>query len=148
MENKYTGPERRRFLRLDYVTPLAYKICRQETISKLLKGYTVDISQAGVLCRIKEYVNKDDILWLSFDRATLSICAELDKRCFIYQNGIIGKVVRVEQRQDGDYNVGVQFITRVEENKTFIFPKIYFTKDSSSLNNESEEDLDENNGEI
>ncbi|MDD5156247.1 MAG: hypothetical protein PHF11_07195, partial [Candidatus Omnitrophica bacterium] len=49
------------------------------------------------------------------DKATLRICQELEKNCFIYQAGIIGKVVRVENREDATYNVGVQFITRREE---------------------------------
>ena len=33
----------------------------------------------------------------------------------IYQNGIIGKVVRTEVRPDGSCEVGVQFITREEK---------------------------------
>jgi hypothetical protein len=57
-EDKYKGSERRQFLRLDYVTPLAYKICKEETIHKLLQGYTSNISPAGLLCNIKEKVKK------------------------------------------------------------------------------------------
>jgi len=74
MEDNYNGPERREFVRLDCVTPLACKVCKKETIDTLLKGYTSNISPAGLLCDIKERVNKDDILWLSFDRSVLSIC--------------------------------------------------------------------------
>ena len=124
----YCGKERRQFVRLDYTTPLAYKVCKKETISKLFQGYTKNISQAGLLCNIKDKVRKNDILWLSFDRAVLSICEDLEKRSFIYQNGIIGKVVRVEPKEDGTYNVGIQFITRQEKNLTHIYPKIYFLK--------------------
>ena len=36
----------------------------------LLQGYTVNVSQAGLLCNIKERVNLEDILWLSFIRAS------------------------------------------------------------------------------
>jgi len=112
MENT---PERREFIRLDYSTPLAYKICKKETISKLLEGYTSNISSAGLLCNVKETVNTEDIIWLSFDRGVLSICAELEKRVFIYQNGIIAKVVRVEEKGDANFDVGVKFITRQEQ---------------------------------
>lgn len=131
MKNSYKGPERRQFVRLDYVTPLTYKVCKNKTIYKLLQGYTSNISQAGLLCNIKdkdtkEKVNKDDILWLSFDRSILSICEELDKRCLIYQSGIIAKVVRTEHKSDGSYNIGVKFITREEKNLTNIYPKIHF----------------------
>lgn len=126
MEEIYNGPERRQFIRLDYSTPLDYKVCKQETLTKLLQGYTSNVSEAGLLCNIKNKVNKDDILWLVFDRATLSICEEMEKRALIYQNGIIGKVVRIEPKDLGDYNVGIQFITREEKNLSHIYPKIHF----------------------
>ena len=123
---EYKGEERRNFMRLDYRALLAYKVCREETINKLLQGYTADISRSGLLCNIKDRVNKDDILWLSFDRGTLNIFEEIERRSLIYQNGIIGKVVRIEQRNDDTYNVGVQFITREEKNSTNIYPKFHF----------------------
>jgi c-di-GMP-binding flagellar brake protein YcgR len=121
----YAGPERREFIRLDYVSPMGLKVCSIETISKLLSGYTSDISQAGLLCSVKEKVSQDDILWLSFDRSTLEFCRELEKRVLVYQNGVIGKVVRVELKDD-NYNVGVRFITVEEKNSTHIYPKIHF----------------------
>jgi hypothetical protein len=126
MEDNYNGPERREFVRLDCVTPLACKVCKKETIDTLLRGYTSNISPAGLLCDIKERVNKDDILWLSFDRSVLSICEELENRVFIYQNGIIGKVVRIMPRDNGVYGLGIQFITREEQNLTHIYPTVHF----------------------
>jgi calcineurin-like phosphoesterase family protein len=126
MNNSYTGMERREFLRLDYATPLAYKVCKEETISKLLNGYTVNISEAGLLCNIKDTVKPEDILWLSFDKSILFICEEIESRTLIYQNGIIGKVVRIENNTDGSFSVGVKFITREEKNLTNIYPQIYF----------------------
>jgi len=105
---------RRAFSRVDYAAPLAYKVCNKETISKLLQGYTSNISEAGILCNIRESVNPDDILWLSFDRSTLDICAELEKRALIYQNGVIGKVVRIEPKGLDNFDVGIRFLTREE----------------------------------
>ena len=115
MNNGYQGVERRQFRRIEYVTPLDYKICKPEIIEKLLQGYIADISPAGLLCNIKEKVNAGDILWLSFGRDTLDICHELEKRSFIYQHGVIGKVVRISGNQHGHYQVGVKFITREEK---------------------------------
>jgi len=126
MMKKYSGPERRKFVRLDYVTPLACKVCNKKTLTKLLDGYTTDISQGGLLCNIKDKVKKGDIVWLSFDRSTLGICEELDKRSLIYQNGVIGKVVRIENKNNKSFNVGIQFITREEKNLTNIYSKIHF----------------------
>jgi hypothetical protein len=112
LENK---SERREFSRIDYAAPLAYKVCNKNTISKLLEGYTSNISQAGILCNIREAVNPDDILWLSFDRGTLDICSELEKRALIYQNGIIGKVIRIEPKGLDNFDVGIKFLTREEK---------------------------------
>lgn len=98
-EKKYSGPERRQFVRLDYITPVAFKVCKKSTISKLFQGYSMDISRAGLMCNIKDKVKKDDIVWLSFDRTTLTICEDLEKRSLIYQNGVVGKVVRVEHKK-------------------------------------------------
>lgn len=126
MENIYGGQERREFTRINYTEPLAYKVCSKETISKILEGYIADISQAGLLCNIRQKVSIEDILWLSFDRATLVICAEVEKRSLIYQNGIVGKVVRIEPRQDNTYDVGIRFITREEKNLTNIYPRVKF----------------------
>ena len=128
MKKKYTGPERRRFLRLIHIVPLAYKVCKKATVSKLLKGYTSNISQSGLLCSIKEKIKKDDIIWLSFERTTLSFCESLEKKVLIYQKGILGKVVRVRHKQNGTYDAGIQFITREEKNLTHIYPKIHFVE--------------------
>ena len=125
-EENYQGPERRKFIRLEHVTPLSYKVCNPEIIAKLLEGYTGDVSEAGLFCSLKNKVNPGEIVWLSFDRSTLIVCEELEKRSLIYQNGIIGKVVRVEEENGGDFSVGVQFITREEKNDTHIYPKIHF----------------------
>ncbi|MFA5118117.1 MAG: PilZ domain-containing protein [Candidatus Omnitrophota bacterium] len=122
----YGGPERRQFVRLDYITPLAYKVCKKETVSKLLQGYTTDISQSGILCKIKEKVSKDDILWLSFDRNVLNVCEDIEKKSFIYQNGVVGKVVRIESINTDSYTVGLQFVTREEKNLTNIYPQTFF----------------------
>jgi hypothetical protein len=119
---------RREFLRFDYITPIAYKVCSPETLSKLLEGYTTNVSQTGLLCNLTQKVQKDDILWLSFDRATLNVCSELERNSLIYQNGVIGKVVRIEEKNDSNFAVGIQFITREEPNLTNIYPKVHFLK--------------------
>ena len=116
MYNIENTPERREFARIDCAAPLAYKICNKETISRLLQGYTSNISEAGLLCNIRETVNTNDILWLSFDRRVLDTCEELEKRVLIYQNGIIGKVVRVEPKGYDNFDVGIKFLTREEQN--------------------------------
>lgn len=133
-DNSTQGQDRRQFVRLEFSAPLGYKVCKQETVSKLLNGYTSNVSIAGLLCRLAEKVNIDDILWLCFDRATLAICAELEKNAFIYQNGVVGKVVRIDPDAQGDYQVGVRFITREETNLTHVYPLIHFLSQDKGQN--------------
>ena len=115
MKLNYKGEDRRGFERVDFSAPLQYKICRKETISKLLEGYTSNVSQTGLLCVVNSEVKVNNILWLNFDRGTLHFCSDLERRCFIYQKGVIGKVVRVLPRKKGDFEVGIKFITREEK---------------------------------
>ncbi|MDD5079200.1 MAG: PilZ domain-containing protein [Candidatus Omnitrophica bacterium] len=121
MKNFYEGPERREFIRLNFNTPLAYKVCKAETLEKLLEGYTVNLSNSGLLCNIKNRVDIEDILWLSFDRSVLITCEEIEKSSLIYQSGIVGKVVRINDKDNGTFDIGVKFITRQEKNPVAMF---------------------------
>lgn len=132
MENNYHGSERREFARLTYSKPLAYKVCKQETLSKILEGYTVNVSQAGLLCNIKDKVSLEDILWLSFDKSVLIICSEMERKSLIYQNGVIGKVVRIDITENQTYDIGIKFITRVEKDDKRIESSIYFLKNEET----------------
>lgn len=125
----YSGRERRKFVRLDYLAPLAYKVCKKSTITKILKGYTSNISQSGLLCNVRGKVKKNDIMWISFNRDMLSICTDIETKSLIYQNGIVGKVIRTKHKRNGSYDVGIQFITREEKNLTNIYPKVYFLEE-------------------
>lgn len=138
MKKNYKGKERRKFFRLDYSTPLACKVCKKKTVSRLLEGYTANISEAGLLCNIKDRVKKKDLLWLAFDRGVLDICEHLEKRSLIYQSGVIGRVVRVVPKGNKTYNVGIQFLTREEKNHTHIYPKIHFLKNKIADDSEEE----------
>ena len=128
MEENYSGSDRREYARLAFSKPLAYKVCKQETLSKLLEGYTVDISPAGLLCNINDKVNLEDVLWLSFDKSVLIICSEMERKSLIYQNGVIGKVMRIDESENQTYDVGVKFITREEHDSPEIRSRISLLK--------------------
>ena len=126
MTKKYSGHERRKFIRLDYVSPLNYKVCKKETVSRLLQGYTSDISEGGLRCNINGNIDKDKILWLSFDRSVLDVCRDIESKCLVYQNGVLGKVVWSQKKANNTCDVGIRFLTRQEKNLTHIYPKSYF----------------------
>lgn len=114
-EKNYSDIERRQFVRIDFSEPLQYKVCKPETINKLFDGYTQNISQSGVLCKLRESFPVDAILWLSFDMNILTICKEIESRSLIIQKGVLGKVVRIAARPDGCFDVGICFLTRGEK---------------------------------
>jgi hypothetical protein len=128
MEENYSGSEKREYARLPFSKPLAYKVCKQETLSMLLEGYTVNISPAGLLCNINDKVNLEDVLWLSFDKSILIICSEMERKSLIYQNGVIGKVMRIDTNENRTYDVGIKFITRVENDSPEIRSRISLLK--------------------
>jgi c-di-GMP-binding flagellar brake protein YcgR len=132
MQDSYPVSERREFARLPFSKPLAYKVCKKETLSMLLEGYTVNISSAGLLCTLKDKVNLEDILWLSFDKSILIICSEMEKKSLIYQNGVIGKVVRINESENQNYDVGIKFITRVEKDAQEFSSRIAHLKDEET----------------
>ena len=111
----FDGAERREFMRLDCASPLAYKVCKEETLTMILAGYTVNVSEAGLLCSLKNKVKLADVLWLSFDKSVLYTCERIEKRSLIYQNGVIGRVVRIDDRDNGTFDVGIRFLTREEK---------------------------------
>ncbi|MCG8431047.1 MAG: PilZ domain-containing protein [Candidatus Omnitrophica bacterium] len=136
----YEGQERREFSRIDHASPLSFKVCKEETVSRLLEGYTANVSEAGLFCTLKQPVQMDDILWLAFDRSTLECCSGLEKRALIYQNGVIGRVVRVESVEGDAFKVGIQFITREEKNMSNIYPRIHFVLTGTGQPAEPDED--------
>ncbi|MDP1853145.1 MAG: PilZ domain-containing protein [Candidatus Omnitrophota bacterium] len=125
IENGHRGIERRRFVRLPYRSPLKYKICKEDTIKKLMSGYTENISQSGLLCNINDQVPLDCVLWLALDMGILSICSEIERNSVILQHGILGRVIRTYQKKNGSFDVGVRFLTRSETDTGSLFQKAY-----------------------
>ena len=117
-KNLYTR-DRRAVVRITCQTPLTFKICKEETISKIMEGYTQNISSDGLRCTITEKVPKGCTLWLKLDTDALSMCEEIEKKAVILQHGILGKVIWVEKKESNSYDVGLQFITREEKNHSY-----------------------------
>ena len=107
--------DRRQFIRLSYKTPLMYKVCKQSTISRMMEGYTRNISQAGLMSNLTGLIPKTSTLWLKLDMGVLSLCKEIEKRCVIVQQGILGQVAWLKKLSKDNYDVGVRFITREEK---------------------------------
>ncbi len=112
---KFTGAERRKFIRLSYRKPLMYKLCKRATVSKILEGYTRDISNSGLRCNLNEKVVKNSVLWLKLDAGAIELCREIERDSVVIQQGILGKVVWQQRLSESSYDTGVRFITREEK---------------------------------
>ncbi len=107
--------DKRTTVRITCQTPLVYKICKEETISALMAGYTQDVSPGGIRCTVTEKIPIGCILWLKLDKDALMSCEEIEKNAVILQQGILGKVVWVNENPDYSQEIGLRFVTREEK---------------------------------
>ena len=120
-----TDTERREFFRLTYKAPIQLKFYdRQEhqRSAKLangsLGGNARNISQKGILFQTEENPPRlSSIVWMNLDIRTLKICQEIESRALIFNHGVMGKVVRVEEdgQKDNTYDIGVCFLRKDQE---------------------------------
>ena len=108
--------EKREFFRLNYASGMHFKSYQPE--NREAGGVSKNISQSGVLFQTQaDPPAISTILWMDLDIRTLMICQEIESRALIFNNGILGKVVRVEEnnRNGHAYDVGVCFLTRDQQ---------------------------------
>jgi hypothetical protein len=124
MIDEYTGKERREFLRYDCDKPIQFKIVdpakkkakKTNLISKIIGATSKNLSASGILFmsqlgRIPEIAS---LVVIDLDYRTVGICKEIEKRALILDNKIVGRVVRIEDNEDGTCDVGVAFVTRAD----------------------------------
>ena len=114
--------DRREFFRLNFTTPLefkSYSLTKTAPKSQISqpssKAVSQNISQSGILFQTGENPPQlSSILWMHLDFRTLNICQEIEKRALIFNNGVLGKVVRVEEDPENNrlYDIGVCFLTQ------------------------------------
>lgn len=117
MVNKERIVERREFFRLNFDAPLKFKSYIPE--KPQAEATSRNISQSGVLFQMETNPPAiSSILWMDVDLRTIKICQEIENRVLVCNQGLLGKVVRVEENpQDGNaYDVGVCFLTRDQQN--------------------------------
>ena len=115
--------ERRNFFRIHFKTPLEFKAYSAENTksahqSAASQATSRNVSPTGILFHTESRPpDLSSIIWMNMDLRTLHICQEIEKRAVTFNNGLLGKVVRVEEDPaDGVYDVGVCFLTQNERN--------------------------------
>ena len=105
--------ERREFFRVDFRQPVKFREYRRDPVSPKL-GTSENISQTGLLFKTRIVPPLSSVLWMDVDLRTLRICQEIENGALVQDNGLLGRVVRVEEDPDeaDTYNVGVCFLRK------------------------------------
>jgi len=120
MSDNFAGNEKRNFLRFGFEKPLHYSLVTspkdKNMFSSLVKAISKNLSASGML-----FISKADkvpeissLIMLDIDYKTANVCHEIDQRAFIQNNKLLGRVVRIEDNEDGTCGVGVAFVTKSE----------------------------------
>ncbi|MFH1790478.1 MAG: PilZ domain-containing protein [Candidatus Omnitrophota bacterium] len=118
MTDEYAKDDRREFLRYDFSEPLSYKTIkspRQNVRSpELVTGDSRNLSASGVLfvTGLGNVPDISSILLMDLDRRAVSICREIEEQAFMVRDRILGKVVRLEDNDDGTCSIGVAFLKK------------------------------------
>lgn len=106
---------RREFFRLKFSAPVRFKSSPRTPQES---GVSQNISQSGILFQTPENPPQlSSLLWMDLDIRTLKICQEIENRALILNNGVVGKVVRVEEGHR-NYDVGVCFLTQEQKDSS------------------------------
>ena len=106
---------RREFFRVKFNTPLRFTACSASAPKdRIAEGASQNVSQSGILFRaVGDPPPMSSIVWMDVDLRTLKICQEIEARALVTHNGLLGRVVRVEEdpKNNASYDVGVCFLT-------------------------------------
>lgn len=111
--------ERREFFRYSCQKPVQYKIIsgadKSTPASKFIDGVSKNLSASGMMFTSRFIPDISSIVTLKLDYRTTNICYEIEENALVVDNVLVGKVVRIEDNDDGSYNVGVAFLKRSGE---------------------------------
>ena len=118
-----TFQNRREFFRIKFNEPVKYRSYQSDSKGRVAEtsskaAGTENISQSGILFQTKTQPPAvSSIVWMNLDIRTLKICHEIENRALIFNNGLLGRVVRVEEddTKGSSYDVGVCFLTQDEK---------------------------------
>lgn len=116
MSTEYPGSDRREFFRYKHETPVKFKVVGEthgkELVSSLIGAVSKNLSVSGILFTSKYLPEISSIIVLDLDYRTTQICREIEENALIVKDKIVGKVVRIEETENGMYNVGVAFVKK------------------------------------
>jgi hypothetical protein len=113
MSTDYGGKEKRKFFRYRHEKSASFKeISGNDEISDPAGAITKNLSVSGMLFTSEYPPRLSSIIVLDVDYRTSRICEEIEERALILNNRLLGKVVRIEDNDNGSYDIGVAFINK------------------------------------
>ena len=110
------GDEKREFLRVDYETPLNFKVMKGDKLSAKSDVFSRNVSACGLLFRTANDASipaLSSVVWVELDSHMMNICSEIEQDLVIYKNGVFGRVVRIAEGEPGkSFDIGVCFLRK------------------------------------
>ncbi|MGB2600773.1 MAG: hypothetical protein WBD00_07920 [Candidatus Omnitrophota bacterium] len=110
--------DKREFLRVDYETPLNFKVLKDEKLTSKSDISSINVSACGLLFRTStdsSIPSLSSIVWIELDSKMMNICAEIEGDLIIHKNGVFGRVVRIAEGEPGkSYDIGVCFLRKTD----------------------------------
>lgn len=108
--------DQREFLRVDYETPLNFKVLRNDKLITRSEVISRNISANGLLFRTSSDTSipaLSSIVWIELDPKMMNVCTEIENDLIIHNNGVYGRVVRIAEGEPGkSYDIGVCFLRK------------------------------------
>jgi len=113
--------DKREFLRVDYETPLNFKVLSGDKLTSKSDVSARNVSACGLLFRTSTESSipaLSSIVWIELDQKMMNICAEIEEDLVTHKNGIFGRVVRIAEGEPGkSYDIGVCFLRKKDKSE-------------------------------
>ena len=114
--NDISPEDKREFLRVDYETPLNFKVLSGDKLTAKSDILSRDISACGLLFRTTNEFSipaLSSIVWIELDEKMMNICSEIEHELVTHNGGVFGRVVRIAEGEPGkSYDIGVCFLRK------------------------------------
>jgi len=118
MAKVYDSVERRKFFRYPHEKSA---LCRKffpcwdkVAVKKATSAVTKNLSASGILFTSKNRPELSDIISIELDLRGFPDYKAMTRRALILNNKLLGKVVRIEDKGNGEYDIGVAFLAKSE----------------------------------
>ncbi|MDD5437421.1 MAG: PilZ domain-containing protein, partial [Candidatus Omnitrophica bacterium] len=112
----YAGKEKREFFRYRHVGQANFKEVSKDSsaLSEVAQAITKNLSASGMLFTSQYPPRLSSMIVLEIDYRTTRLCEEIEERVLILNNKLLSKVVRIEDNDNGSFDIGIAFVKKSE----------------------------------